>query len=90
MTEAGDHSEYLDALQEIRQAREQAETLRDQLLAEYERQREDSQELMLSGGEDEDRRQRGLEAMRQAIGAANCAIASIDQALREIQRAQGD
>ena len=89
MTEPGDHSEYLDALQEIRQAREQAETLRDQLLAEYERQREDGQE-MVGVGEEDDRRQRGLEAMRQAIKAANCAIASIDQALREIQRAQDD
>jgi len=89
MTEPLDHSEYLHALQEIRQAREQAETLRDQLLAEYERQREDDQEPAETG-ENDGRRQRGLEAMRQAITAANCAIASIDQALREVQRAQED
>jgi hypothetical protein len=74
---------YRQNLTEIRQSREQAEMLRDQLTAEYRRLCEEN------AGEPEkftgdSRRQQGLEAMRKAIAAADRAIDSINQALREM------
>ena len=67
------------SLGQIRAARAQAEMLRDQLSGEYER-------LAAEEGKEDARRQEGLEAMRKAIAAANRAIDSIDQALREMGR----
>jgi hypothetical protein len=74
-----------DSLIEVRKARAQAETLRDQLSAEYERLREEEK---LAGADfsDNSRHQQGMEAMRKAITAADRAIASIDQALRQMER----
>ena len=70
---------------EVRKARAQAESLRDQLSAEYEHLRAQDQ---VAGGDlcDDPRRQQGMDAMRKAITAADRAIASIDQALREMER----
>jgi hypothetical protein len=74
-----------ESLTEVRKARAQAETLRDQLSAEYEHLREED---TLAGGDlpNDPRHQQGMEAMRKAITAADRAIASIDQALRQMER----
>ena len=86
---ADDLNKYLESLIEVRLAREEAETLRDQLLGAYERvQAEDGELLGEQGGDP--RRQQGAEAMRKALEAANRAVESIDQALREMQRVQDD
>ena len=83
------HNDDENTLIEVRQAREQAETLRDLLMAEYERLRK---EKLPSAPEniDEQQRHRGLEAMRKAIIAADHAMISIDQALRDIERVRDD
>ena len=73
----------LQNLADIRQARDQAEILRDQLLTEFEHiNKEDS--LLDPAALDDPNRQQGKEAMRKAIAAANRAIASIDKALQSI------
>jgi len=82
---AADFDELANSLNEIRRARQQAETLRDQLLGEYQRIRDEEADMPAELRDDERRRQ-GRDAMRKAIAAANRAIASIDQALREIER----
>ena len=81
--------EYEKNLSEIRQARDQAELLRDQLAAEYERLCQEDSSLI--GQEDDDeRRQQGREMMRKAIAAADLALSSIDQALREMAQVIDD
>lgn len=77
--------EIQNNLIEIRHARDQAESLHNQLLAEYQRicqENTDSQQPQANV----QLRQQGLEAMRKAIAAANNAIASIGQALRKWNR----
>ncbi len=72
---------------EIRRARNEAETLRDRLLSEYDRlsHPEDSEFFQKQVGKT--RYGQGCEAMRKAIVAANHAIACINQALSQIERA---
>jgi len=74
-----------ESLTEVKRARAQAQTLRDQLAAEYEHLREEDQ-LAGGGFTNDPRHQQGMEAMRKAITAADRAIASIDQALRQMER----
>ena len=81
---AGSHEEKLQTLAEICRARDQAASLRDQLTAEYHRLEEDHREEAGVNSRDKQRRELGREAMRKAIAAADRAIASIDQALREM------
>ncbi len=81
--------EIQNNLIEIRHARDQAESLRDQLLAEYQRICQENPDPQQPKANIQ-LRQQGLEAMRKAIAAANNAIASIDQALREMERANGN
>ena len=78
--------EHQSSIMEVRRAREQAEVLRDQLQAEYQRI-QDERDIFGSGIHQEEKFRQGREAMRKAITAANHAIASIDQALREMERA---
>ena len=80
--------EQLNNLTEIRQVRNHAEFLRDQLVAELQLLEEESslpEEMKLNH-----KFQQGREAMRKAVFAANCAINSIDQALRDLERASDD
>ena len=84
-----DLNKYLESLIEVRLAREEAEMLRDQLLAAYQRVQAEDAELSAEQCEDPRRRQ-GAEAMRKALEAANRAVKSIDQALREMQRVRDD
>lgn len=86
-----EHSEdkYRHSFSEVRAARDQAEFLRDQLLAEYERLVEHDDKMPQEFLTDS-RHQKGREAMRKAIAAADQAIASIDQALRQIERVTED
>ncbi|MBN1766780.1 MAG: hypothetical protein JW860_16115 [Sedimentisphaerales bacterium] len=78
-------SDNFNNLIEIRKTRDQAEFLRDQLLAEYRRITEEDDPSLLAAHTPQQLLQ-GQEAMRKAIAAANRAIASIDQALREMER----
>ena len=71
----------------IRQARENAEELRDQLAAEYARLLQD-QKTLPPDSQASPRRRAGLDAMRRAIAAADRALDSIGQALREIAQSQ--
>ena len=87
MTHAFD--EFQSSLGEVRLAREQAEIMRDQLLAEYQRIRDEEVNLP-ENQRNAPQRCLGREAMRKAIAAANRAIASIDQALREMERVTDD
>ena len=75
------HEDNLKNLVEIRRARQQAQSLRDQLAAEYLRLKENHIDHHQT---DAKRYEQGREAMRKAIAAADRAIASIDQALREM------
>lgn len=77
------------SLMEMREARDHAEVVRDQLVAEYDRLHELGV-MLADSGQDSERFSRGQEAMRKAIRAANLAIESIDQALREIGRVGDD
>ena len=87
MTEKND--EYENNIAEIRLARNQAEVLRDQLAAEYEQlQRENNHSYSLLA--DKEKFDRGCEAMRKAIAAADLALSSIDQALRDMERVRDD
>jgi hypothetical protein len=78
-----DAEEYLKSVEEVRQARAQAQLLRDLLAAEHER-------LVEAGESDEGERgsrfRQGLETMGRAVAAADRAIANMDQALRELER----
>ena len=74
-------------LHEIRTARDHAEFLRDQLLAEWQRLEEDEQ-TMTPDQIQAPRREKGKAAMQKAITAANHAIASITQALSDLERVQ--
>lgn len=78
--------QFCQDLEEVKRTRDRAELLRDQLQGEYHRLCEEDQSL----GEKQrrnPRRAQGREAMRKAITAATRAVESIDQALREIGRA---
>ena len=81
--------ELHESMRQVRQARAQAETMRDQLMAEYQRLCEEA-----DGAEsppcDDRKRHKGLEAMRKAVAALDCALASIDQELREMERVRDD
>lgn len=81
--------EFESSLVEVRQARQQAELLRDQLLAEYQRLVQDD-ELINPDGPDVPQRQQGLEAMRKAIVATERALTSIDQALLDMERVRDE
>ncbi len=81
--------EHKNNLREIRQARRQAEMLRDQLLEESIRVRDEQMDQPL-GPSEANRRRQGREAMRKAIFASNHAIASINQALKEIEHVTED
>jgi len=83
MTE--DQSNSSISLSEIRNARDQAEYLRDQLEAELARIYDDLKSNQ-HAHTDEKRTNNGIVSMKKAIMAANHAIASIDQALRDIQK----
>ncbi|MBN2211901.1 MAG: hypothetical protein JW709_10945 [Sedimentisphaerales bacterium] len=90
MTHAADNNQDLpSSLNEIRRTRDQAELLRDQLLAEFTLINEQENRLPPDIRDLPQRRQ-GRDAMHKAIKAVNHAIASIDQALRELQWAQTD
>ena len=80
------HEDNLKNLIEIRRARQQAQTLRDQLAAEYLRLEEKHIDHSQTQGIDSEQCEQGREAMRKAIAAADRAIASIDQALREMEQ----
>ncbi len=77
------------SLHEIRAARDHAEFLRDQLQSEYDRL-VDEQELLGTMQPDTEQREAGLDKMRQAIQAADHAVASIDQFLRGMERVDDD
>ena len=85
MTDA--QEEFDNGIAEIREARNQAEMLRDQLTAEYQRLKEQNQHLP-PNMKDTLRRKQGQETIKKAIIAADRAIASIDQAMRELQQVQ--
>jgi len=73
----------MQTLADIRQARDQAEILRDQLLTEFEHiNKEDLQ--MDPAAVDDPKRHQGKEDMRKAIAAVNHAISCIDKALQSI------
>ena len=74
------------SLIEIRKARDQAEALRDQLSAEYQNIRDHESDLPIT----QDRKQQGLEKIRKAVQAANVALASIEQALSDMERVKDD
>ena len=78
------HEDNLKNLVEIRRARQQAQSLRDQLAAEYLRIKEDHIDHPQTQSINSEQHKQGREAMRKAIAAADRAIASIDQALREM------
>ncbi len=87
--------EYFDkekpnSLIEIRQARDQAEFLRDQLTAEYEKLGEFDQTPNGQSSPEIQNLQPGRDLMRKAITATNRAIEFIDQALRGMERVDGD
>ena len=81
--------EHKNNLREIRQVRSQAEMLRDQLLEESVRVRDEQIDQPLDPSQ-AIRRRRGRQAMRKAIIAVNHAIASINQALNEIEHVAED
>jgi len=80
------NEDNLKNLIEIRRARQQAQSLRDQLAAEYLRLEEEYIDHPQTQSIDSERCEQGREAMRKAIAAADRAIASIDQALREMEQ----
>ena len=82
-------NDYQQSLIEVRRAREEAEFLRNILSAEYQRL-QDEQPDPDSPPRHDNRRQQGLEAMRKAIAAADRAVDSVDQALREMERVKDD
>ena len=85
MTESNDNSD--NPIMEIRSARERALFLRDQLMTEYLRIEEQFLDQPQSDPDQAHRHELGRQAMRKAIAAAERAIASIDQALSEVERA---
>ena len=80
------HEDSLENLIEIRRTRRQAQSLRDQLAAEYLRLEEEYIDHPQTQSINSEQREQGREAMRKAIAAADRAIASIDQALREMEQ----
>ena len=84
-----DPTESPTTLQEIRAARDQAEFLRDQLQAEYDRLLEDAAGPQVFC-DDPERFRMGLETFSRAIDAADRAIASLDQLLAQSQRVHND
>ena len=83
--------EFQDSPKEVRKARDQAQILRDQLYAEYESLGvEKSRGAEANTAGNNNRRGQGIEALRKAIAAADLAIASIDQAMREMAQAGDD
>ena len=87
MTEKSNN--YENSLLEVLLARQEAERLRDQLLAEYNRLEQD-QEHLSPAQQNDPRTCRGQEAMRKAILATNRALESIDHALREMERVRDE
>jgi len=83
---SGEDDEGRKDLVDVRGARRQAEMLRDLLAAEYQK----LLEQRAARPEDAERWGRGLEALRKAIAAADHAIASLDQALREMERVRDE
>lgn len=76
-------------INDIRTARDHAEFLRDQLLAEWEKVCED-EAAMTPEQIQNPRRVQGRNLMLKAIATTNHAIASINQALRELERVNHD
>jgi len=70
-------------LAEVRQTRNQAEMLCNQLRAEYERLQKEKGQLPQSLKQNP-RREEALDLIRKAIKATNLAVECIDQALREM------
>ena len=81
-------NDYNNAILEIRQAREQAQMWRDQLMGTYQKLLQEEPE----SGEfsDDEKNLQVREAMRKAIAAFDCGLASIDQALRDKERVRDD
>ena len=75
-------NDYNNTILEIRQARQQAQMWRDQLMATYQKLLQEEPESLGELSDDEKNLQ-VREAMRKAITAFDCGLASIDQALRE-------
>jgi len=75
-------------LDQILQARDQAELLRDQLLAAFEKLQQECDEN--PDLPQNPNRLLGLQRMRKAIDAADLAIESINQGLRQIARVADD
>jgi len=86
---SSDFEEFQNSIAAVRMARNQAESLRDQLAAEYRRLQEETLQMPQPQREDPQRLE-GMNAMRKALKAANQAIASIDQALRDMERVCDD
>ena len=82
-----DSQELRKSIEDVRQARRQAEVLRDLLAAEYDRLAERGRHALDAP---EPRFHAGLEAMKKAIAAADRAMANMDQAIREIERVPED
>ena len=89
MDKSNPSSQPESSLHEIRAARDHAEFLRDQLQSEYNRLVEE-EELLEMIQPDAELRETGLEKMRQAVQAADHAIASIDQFLSDIERVKDE
>jgi len=78
-----------NSLLELRQVRDQAQDLRDQLSAEYQRILAEQTAAAAQTPLDQRRRQ-GLETLGKAITAAARAVESIEQALREMEQVRDD
>jgi len=78
-----------NGLLELRQVRDQAQALRDQLSAEYERILAEQTAVAAQTPFDQ-RRLEGLETLGKAITAATRAVESIEQALREMGQVRDD
>ncbi|MBI9019092.1 MAG: hypothetical protein JEZ07_17715 [Phycisphaerae bacterium] len=88
MMENNKYSEGLQrSIAEIRNARQQAELLRDQLLCAYHQLQEQDK---FNPDEMDQNTKEGQESLRLAIKAADHAIASIDQGLANMGRVEYD
>ncbi|MCP4711563.1 MAG: hypothetical protein GY869_23335 [Planctomycetes bacterium] len=73
------------SLQEVRRAQQDAERMRDQPQAELNRRGEEGKTYVVA---EPGRREEGEEARRKAVLAANRAVESMGQALKEMERVQ--
>ena len=87
MSQSENINNSTSTLHEVRAARDHAEFLRDQLLAQWQRLQEDERQ-MTPAEKQAPRREKGKQAMQKAIAAATHAIASINQALSDLERVQ--